>query len=121
MPNYLYICKSCGEHFETYAKYGDHSAECPKCGSVDKDRDYRSEFSGIGLVMDSLGEGFNVSAGVRYKNRQDLHNKMREKGLEPMMGSSVSKVSRPLYADEQREKYYESIKNTQAKDVIVED
>jgi len=107
MPFYLYICKRCGNKFDAYAKAGDHSAVCPECGSSDKDRNYMEEMAGVGIITDNIGAGFNISAGVHYENRQDLYNKMRQKGLEPMSGLSVNKVHRPHYLTDQVEQFRE--------------
>lgn len=115
MPFYYYICKVCGNKFNSYSKVGDHSAECPKCKSTEKDRDYQSEFSGVQIAVDTLGEGFNYSAGVWHKNRQDLHEKMRAKGLEPMNSRSFGKTTRPIYLSDKVEATREKILNSDVK------
>lgn len=69
------------------------------CGTT-TDRDFKTEFANIGVIADGDTGGFNISAGVRYSTKNELRQKVYERGLEFMDGNGLSKKKTPLYADE---------------------
>ena len=115
MPNYCYICKRCKTKFEEFRPVGDHNVKCPKCVSKEVDRDYFTEFSGVGVIGD-WEPGYNVGIDYHYKSKKDLLDEIRRRGWEPSRYSGgLTPAHRPLY---EHEKNKEETKVNS--DVIVE-
>ena len=117
MPCYVYICSDCGAEFEEFRSVGDHNVQCPECSSKKIDRDYQTEFSGVGVIGD-WPPGYNVGIDYHYKSKSDLMNEIRRRGWEPSRYSGgLTPANRPLYEHEKDKE--SSVK--QSDDVVVED
>lgn len=103
MPNYCFICPKCGLKYEKYFNIKDNKSVKCECGEQ-TNRDFKSEFSGVGIIADGWEEGgYNYGLGKRYKNKADLMRQIYEAGFEPSLHDNpLTKVKRPLYFDEKR-------------------
>ena len=103
MPRYCYQCDECSYKFEEIRNIGDHVKRCPNCDSINIGRDYQEEFSGVGVIADDWGEGYNYGISEHYENKTDLLKKIRAKGFEPSRyDNGLKPVKRELYGEERR-------------------
>ncbi len=118
MPLYCYICTECGMKFEKYGRYGEHDVSCPGCGCIVIDRDYKTEFSSIGVIADDWPAGYNIGISYHYSSKEDLLREIRARGWEPSRyDNGLKPVKRPLY---EKEKWAPK-RPKEPDDVIIED
>lgn len=120
MPNYYYICDSCGRKWNDFRAVGDHPNRCTQCTSINIGRNYKEEFSGVSVDTDDWSPGYNYGISEHYENKTDLLKKIRAKGFEPSRYNSLGKVKRELYGEERR---FDEQQKKKSKDyeVVVED
>lgn len=103
---YCYKCERCKEKWEELRPMGDHPKihRCLDSNWTSFDfgkivRDYAAETK---VVISDWESGFNVSAGVHYKNKKDLFTKMKNMGMYPSAhGGGITGRYKEYYGDEQ--------------------